>query len=365
MITDMSAPILILTAFFAIGTRAADFSAFVTDTSATLRTSSAEATNSGRIKETAESAFHTDSAADPAKHGAAVSHVPSGNIKYKSDKTGTAATSPANPEGTHDLPAAPASEIAPDPLESDTYGTGSESATAAKSSPKLPDSGDAPTLWLKRIAALRNNLGLSLAVVDLSFVLALLTGLMILKRGLSQVLRKLDRRIERLEKADPNAPLRADLANLRKMIEGFPPQLVVANAEPPIPKADLYSGIDVDHPHVSPPGPSQPKFPVLISEYISQQPTRAVRVRATQLDHELFTRDQEGEFYLIDDAGALYVVPIHNNMPSSYFRTYYGASYDCTSPGSGDLYLIQPAEVTAKGDAWRLASRGKLEARMS
>jgi hypothetical protein len=89
-------------------------------------------------------------------------------------------------------------------------------------------------------------------------------------------------------------------------------------------------------------------------------------VRTDALDQRLFVRAADGAFYLVDDPdGGLCVVPAHAQVTTQFLQTYYGSSYDYGGQSSGELYLLRPAEVTARDDHWRLENRGRLEVRVS
>jgi hypothetical protein len=251
-----------------------------------------------------------------------------------------------------------------DQFESDTFGTGNETEAGAHLQQPGRESEKVTARW--PFEYMKRNFAPAAAALNLLLIALVITAFLFMKRDTQEALKKIERGLAQLAKADPNVAVRAELANLRKSVEEL--SHGASNREPHMPRADLYgttNDLRGDESLFVKRQP-QPKFPVLITDYLSQQAANCVRVKATQLDGELFARDGEGEFYLVDDPdGALYVVPAHENITTAFFKTYYRSSYDCNSPGAGDLYLVQPAEVSAKGDLWRLTSKGKLEVRSS
>lgn len=249
-------------------------------------------------------------------------------------------------------------------LDTENFGTGSENETTTQT--KQPESKPpVASPW----ETLKAQVPTAISAVNALFMGLLVAAFLLLKRDIRQRLHELKRQIERLEpKGDPMALalVRADLSKLQKSVDearqtaanpprfDMPRSSLVAPSRDPVFEDPYAARRDV------------PRFPILISDYLAQRSLRSVRVKATPLDAELFARDLNGEFFLVDEPdGGLYVVPAHENITTQFFKTYYRSSYDYTAQGSGDLYLIQPAQVSAKGDLWRLTSKGKLEVRAS
>lgn len=256
----------------------------------------------------------------------------------------------------------PKTDSSKDDIDTDTYGTKSESETPAAAKPAPPDAPPRPSRWeLARPYLAPATLALNTVLLALLFA-----AFIFLKGGMQQLLRDLKAQIARLDSKDQLLLLRNDVSKLQRSMEDLR-QTVANQPRVDMPRSSLV-GASRD---VAPPEPyairrEVPRFPVLISDYLAQRAAESTRVKATLADAELFTRDHSGEFYLVDDPdGGPYIVPALGNITNQLFKTYYRSSYDCNTPGAGDLYLVQPAQVSVKGDFWRLTSKGKLEVRAS
>jgi len=247
-------------------------------------------------------------------------------------------------------------------LDDPAYGTASESETAPAAKP-APAAPPGPSRWeMAKPYLLPATLALNTLLLAMLFA-----AFIFLKGGMQRPLRDLKAQIARLEpKGDHLGLLRNDVSKLQRTIEDL--RQAVANQ----PRLDMpRSSLVGSSRDVVPAEPyairrEVPRFPVLISDYLSQRAAESTRVKATLADAELFTRDHSGEFYLVDDPdGGPYIVPALGNITTQLFKTYYRSSYDCSTPGAGDLYLVQPALVSVKGDFWRLPSKGTLEVRAS
>ncbi|HYO75809.1 MAG TPA: hypothetical protein VE010_05045, partial [Thermoanaerobaculia bacterium] len=160
------------------------------------------------------------------------------------------------------------------------------------------------------------------------------------------------------------ASLQHDLADLRKQVEAIERKGSTMPTAPLVARAQLQEEF-----YERPPSlveRSRARFPALISEVLAQSTSTTVRVKADTVDHDVFVPANDGAFYLVNDGTAgLCVIPAHEPMTTQLYKTYYKSSYDCSVQGAGDIYVVEPATVSPRGEMWRLASRGKLEVRGS
>lgn len=275
-------------------------------------------------------------------------------------QTHTAGTSRGDSETATDAPEKTTNTMSG--LDGKDFGTGDE--TGSSETGKAAKADESEDRSNPELAFVRVHWGAATAILDLLLIALIIVALILLKRDTHKTLGQLKTSLEQLNK-EFVAPTRRDMPILGKRIDDLYSRVVAIEASDDA--VDLFK-----LKHEAPPvasffveTPTARKFPVLVSDYVAQQMARSLRVKATSLDGDLFARDQNGEFWLVSDTdGSLYVVPAHENITTAVFKTYYRNSYDCSLHGSGDLYLVSPAEVRARGDLWHLMRKGKLEVRM-
>ena len=254
-----------------------------------------------------------------------------------------------------------------DDLDSDSFGTGAEGGAdavqQANAAASLPDGGG---------LRFRPTRGMLLGVGAL-FVALLAVAVALARRDIAKVQKAIANLSERIgtvnSRIDPNvslqiAALQRDLTLLRDRTEAL------ERKNPNMPNAPLggrsYEPDDFVERRPSAMAAPQPRFPALVSEVVAQSASATLRVKADPIDHDVFVASSDGAFYLVHDGSAgLCIIPAHEPMTTQLYKTYYKSSYDCGVHGAGDLYVVEPATVSARGDLWRLDRRGKLEVRAS
>ena len=117
-----------------------------------------------------------------------------------------------------------------------------------------------------------------------------------------------------------------------------------------------------------PPFATEPNFPSLVSDYLSQiNESRKCGVEA-HFPENLFIRSstQPAQFMFIgsdDELGSGIVLPTPRLQRGQDYSTHYKLYYTCANPAAGDVYIVSPATVERSGTGWRLLDKGQMEIR--
>lgn len=289
----------------------------------------------------------------------------------RSSKSGATPAPQAEEVGEREKPRGVEGDL-PIELDAASFGTGAEGGQAAA------QQADTVEKSATRGEGFLSSSGTLMFVIAGGFGLflaLLIAAVLLARRDIAKARRanqKISERISAMNaKIDaavslPIASLQRDVAELKQQTEAL------ARASATMPKApltgnspmsgDLHEDLHAWRPAVVDRTPS--RFPALVSDVVAQSNSTTLRVKADPLDHDVFVPSSDGAFYLVNDGTTgPYVIPAHEPMTTQLYKTYYKSSYDCSVQGAGDLYVIEPATVRARGELWRLTTRGKLEVR--
>ncbi len=108
-----------------------------------------------------------------------------------------------------------------------------------------------------------------------------------------------------------------------------------------------------------------PSFPSSVAHYLKR--TKAANKLNVTFDYEseLFVPVEDGEFVLIRNSNEILqsiVLPRSARFATSRdFYEFYQDYYHCAKPGTGEVYIIQPAAVAQVTDGWKFQATGILE----
>lgn len=106
---------------------------------------------------------------------------------------------------------------------------------------------------------------------------------------------------------------------------------------------------------------------VSVSEYLNRSGTAAIRAKAVMFRPEVLQQaDDDGPFVLMPDGGShdLYkVIPGVPRFQSSQDYSHFAYFYDCDSPTSGELLIVEPAlaRYDSSMGQWALHRKGRLQ----
>ncbi len=108
-----------------------------------------------------------------------------------------------------------------------------------------------------------------------------------------------------------------------------------------------------------------PSFPCSVAHYLRRTKV-ANKVNVTfDYESELFVPVDDGEFVAIGNdnpASQMILLPRPARFATRRdFYEFYQDYYHCIKPGAGEVYIIQPAEVTHSAEGWKLQAPGILE----
>jgi hypothetical protein len=107
-----------------------------------------------------------------------------------------------------------------------------------------------------------------------------------------------------------------------------------------------------------------PSFPASVAHYLKR--TRAANKQIVTFDYEtgLFVPVDDGEFVLVGngDKTSSIVLPGSARFANTRdFYEFYQDYYHCAKPGTGEVYIVQPADVSWVETGWRFQTPGVLE----
>jgi hypothetical protein len=110
-----------------------------------------------------------------------------------------------------------------------------------------------------------------------------------------------------------------------------------------------------------------PPFPSTVDAYLRKMQRQATIVKP-DFQNGILVADAQGELVLVEDTSisrdTLFVVPRTPQFQMKQdFYTYYERYYDCERPGSGTVWIVDPAVVARVQGGWELREKGVLEVR--
>lgn len=107
-----------------------------------------------------------------------------------------------------------------------------------------------------------------------------------------------------------------------------------------------------------------PSFPSSVAHYLRR--TKAANKQIVTFDYEsgLFAAVDDGEFVLVrnDEETRPIVLPRSARLATKRdFYEFYQDYYHCAKPGTGEMYIVQPADVAEVENGWRFQTPGVLE----
>jgi hypothetical protein len=107
-----------------------------------------------------------------------------------------------------------------------------------------------------------------------------------------------------------------------------------------------------------------PSFPASVAHYLKK--TRAASKRIVTFDYEsgLFVQVDDGEFVLVnhgDDTTSILLPRSTRFTATRDFYEFYQDYYHCAKPGIGEVYIVEPADVSQVETGWRFQTPGILE----